>query len=163
MTIRELFMENFAADLEYHTRRAVLYFILAVASLSISFFSTPDGSFAAVRLIFALGSLPLFVKGIFLLRKSSEGFGLSGQELADLADRAKHKNLPSIAAQASEVVQDFLAGPFLLWPILNLGRDIDHSRSDPPGLTVFLAGAAFLLLGVAIRRMSAQSPVESDP
>jgi hypothetical protein len=41
--------------------------------------------------VFALGSLTLLVKGVFLLRKSSEGLGLSEQELAKLSDPAVRK------------------------------------------------------------------------
>ena len=45
-------------------------------------------------LVFALGALALLIKGIFLMRKSSEGLGLSDQELADLSNPANRKRLP---------------------------------------------------------------------
>jgi len=32
VNLREIFVENFAGDLEYHPRRAVVYLILAVAA-----------------------------------------------------------------------------------------------------------------------------------
>jgi hypothetical protein len=92
------------------------------------------------------------IKGIFLMRKSSEGLGLSDQELARLSDSSNRKSLPSIVGQASQVVQDFGTGSFLLWPLLNIGKDIDKSWSDPPLFRVFLTGAILFLFGWALRR-----------
>src|SRR5207245_781474 len=69
-------------------------------------------------------------------------------------DPSNRKSLPSIVAQASQVVQDFGTGSFLLWPLLNIGKDIDKSWSDPPRFRVFLTGAILLLLGWALRRVA---------
>jgi hypothetical protein len=82
VTLREIFVENFAGDLVYHPRRAVVYFALAVAAVCFWIFSPADMQFTSAPLVFLLGSLTLAVKGVFLLRKSSEGLGLSDQELA---------------------------------------------------------------------------------
>jgi len=60
--------------------------------------------------------------------------------------------LPSILAQASQIVQDFGTGSFLLWPLLNIGRNIDKSWSDPPLFRVFIAGAVLFLVGWVARR-----------
>ena len=68
-------MENFAGDLEYHPRRAVLYFALAVAAFCFWIFSPSNTQFTAVPLVFALGGVALLIKGIFLMRKSSEVSG----------------------------------------------------------------------------------------
>jgi hypothetical protein len=114
VSLREIFVENFAGDLEYHPRRAVVYLILAVATFCFWIFSPSEAQFTTVPLVFALGSLSLIVKGIFLLRKSSEGLGLSDQELARLSDPSNRKSLPPIEEQASQVVQDFGTGSFLL-------------------------------------------------
>jgi len=108
--------------------------------------------FTTVPLVFALGGLALLIKGIFLIRKSSEGLGLSDQELAELSNPANRKRLPSIAAQASQIVQDFGTGSFLLWPLLNIGRDISKSWSDPPLFRVFIIGAILFVVGWAVRR-----------
>ena len=140
-------MENFAGDLEYHPRRAVLYFALAVAAFCFWIFSPSSVQFTTVPLVFALGGLALLIKGIFLIRKSSEGLGLSDQELAELSNPANRKRLPSIPAQASQIVQDFGTGSFLLWPLLNIGRDIDKSWSDPPLFRVFIIGAILFVVG----------------
>lgn len=105
-------------------------------------------------LIFALGSLTLFVKGIFLLRKPSGGLGLTQQELTDLSDRSRHKDLPSITSQAAQVVQDFGTGSFLLWPLLNMGKDMDPSWSNPPRFAVFVSGAVLFFVGWLIRRFT---------
>ena len=145
-------MENFAGDLEYHPRRAVLYFALAVAAFCFWIFSPSSVQFTTVPLVFALGGLALLIKGIFLIRKSSEGLGLSDQELAELSNPANRKRLPSIPAQASQIVQDFGTGSFLLWPLLNIGRDIDKSWSDPPLFRVFIIGAILFVVGWAMRR-----------
>jgi hypothetical protein len=46
----------------------------------------PNVQFTTIPLVFALGALALLTKGIFLMRKSSEGLGLSDQELAELSN-----------------------------------------------------------------------------
>jgi hypothetical protein len=153
VSLRDIFVENFAGDLEYHPRRAVLYFALAVAAFCFWIFSPPNMRFTPVALVFALGGLALLIKGIFLMRKSSEGLGLSDQELAELSDPDNHKRLPSIAAQASQIVQDFGTGSFLLWPLLKIGEDIDKSWSDPPLFRVFLIGGILFLVGWGLRRV----------
>jgi hypothetical protein len=154
VTLREFFLENFAGDLEYHPLRAVLYLSLATAALCFWVFSSSEMEFTAVPLVFALGSLTLLLKGVFLLRKSSEGLGLSEQQLANLSGPTNRKRLPSIATQAAQIVQDFGTGGFLLWPLLNVGKDIDNSWSDPPRFRVFLAGAVLFSLGWLIRRLT---------
>jgi hypothetical protein len=154
VNLREIFVENFAGDFEYHPRRAVVYLMLAVAAFCFWIFAPAELQFTTVPLVFALGSLALLIKGIFLMRKSSEGLGLSDQELARLSDPSNRKGLPSIVAQASQVVQDFGTGSFLLWPLLNIGKDIDKSWSDPPLFRVFLTGAILFLLGWALRRFA---------
>ena len=147
MTLRDVFVENFAGDLECHPRRAVLYFVSAVGAFCFWFFSPAEMQFATIPLVFALGGLALLIKGIFLMRKSSEGLGLSDQEISKLSDIANRKRLPSLPAQASQLVQDFGTGSFLLWPLLNVGRDIDNSWSDPPLFRVFMTGATLFLFG----------------
>jgi len=96
VTLREFFLENMAGDLEYHPRRAMLYLGLAVATMCFWIFSAPEVKFTTIPLIFGLGSLTLLLKGIFLLRRSSEGLGLSSSELADLSDASNRKSLPSL-------------------------------------------------------------------
>jgi hypothetical protein len=73
VTLRDVFIENFAGDLEHHPRRAVLYFALAVASFCFWIFSPSNTQFTTVPLVLALGGIALLIKGIFLMRKSSEG------------------------------------------------------------------------------------------
>ena len=156
MTLREYFWENFAGDLEYHPRRAALYLGLGATALCFFIFSPAEAKFTALPLIMALGSLTLFLKGIFLLRKSSEGLGLSQQEIDSLSDPSNRKGLPSIPNQAAQIVQDFGAGSLLLWPILNLGKDIDESWIDPPRFRIFISGAILFLLGFLIRRLTSE-------
>ena len=154
MDLRQIFVENFAGDLEYHPRRAVLYFALAGGALCFWLFSPSTKQFTTVPLVFALGGLALFTKGIFLMRKSSEGLGLSDQELAKLSDLPNRKTLPSLPAEVSQVIQDFGPGSFLLWPLLKAANGIDKSWSDPPLFRVFLVGGILFVLGWAVRRAS---------
>jgi len=154
MSLREFFFENFAGDLEYHPRRAALYLVLAVAAAAFWFFSPAETKFTTTPLVFALGALTLLAKGIFLLRRSSEGLGLNQSDIAALSDPANRKQLPSLPAQAAQILQDFGTGPLLLWPLLNVATDIDQSWSDPPRLHVFAAGAVLFLLGWTIRRLT---------
>jgi hypothetical protein len=158
VTLREFFLENFAGDLEYHPRRAMLYLGLAVAALCFWIFSPPEAKFSTLPLVFVLGSLTLFLKGVFLLRKSSEGLGLTSSELADLSDPSNRKSLPSVPNQAAQIVQDFGTGPLLLWTLLNVGKDIDRSWTNPPRLAVFLTGAILFSLGWLIRRLTSSAP-----
>jgi hypothetical protein len=158
VSLGESLLENLAGDLEYHPRRAVLYLFLGAAALSFWVFSPPETKFTTTPLVFALGSLTLFLKGIFLLRKSSEGIGLTQSDLDALSSSSQAKKLPEIPAQAAQIVQDFGAGSLLLWPLLNIGRDIDQSWTDPPRVSVFIAGAVFFGLGWLIRRLTSHRP-----
>jgi hypothetical protein len=158
VTLREFFLENFAGDLEYHPRRAMLYLGLAVAALCFWILSPPEAKFSPLPLVFVLGSLTLFLKGVFLLRKSSEGLGLTSSELADLSDPSNRKSLPSVPNQAAQIVQDFGTGPLLLWTLINVGKDIDRSWTNPPRLAVFLTGAVLFSLGWLIRRLTSSAP-----
>ena len=141
VTIREFFLENFASDLEYHPRRAIIYLALSAAALCFWIFSSPGIKFSTTPLVFGLGSLTLVLKGIFLLRKSSEGLGLTASELADLSDTSNRKGLPSLPNQAAQIVQDFGVHRLLLWPL-------DRCRSLLLGLAYpvpyFGSGRAFL-------------------
>jgi len=161
VTLREFFLGNFAGDLEYHPRRAVIYVMLAVAGLCFWIFSAPEIKFTTIPLVFGLGSLSLLLKGIFLLRKSSEGLGLTSSELAALSDASNRRNLPSLPNQAAQIVQDFGVGPLLLWPLLNAGKDIDHSWINPPRAPVFLTGVVLFSLGWLIRRLTSAPPQHS--
>jgi len=159
VSLREFFLENFAGDLEYHPRRAILYLVLAVAAAAYWTLSPAEAKFTTAPLVFALGALALMTKGIFLLRHSSEGLGLNQNDVAALKDPANRKQFPSIPAQAAQILQDFGAGPLLLWPLLNVAKDIDQSWSDPPRVPVFIAGAVLFGLGWTIRRLTTnQSP-----
>jgi hypothetical protein len=158
VNLRQFISENFAGDLEYHPRRAAIYLLLGAASLTFWYFSPGDAKFTMIPLVFVLGSLTLAVKGVFMLRKSSEGLGLSDQELDALADPANRRSLPPLPAQAAQILQDFGAGSLLLWPLLNIGRDIDKSWADPPRFKVFAVGAVLFLLGWLIRKVTTPLP-----
>ena len=149
MSLREFFFENFAGDLEFHPRRAALYSILGIASLCFWIFSPPQAKVTATPLVFALGSLTLLLKGIFLLRKSSEGLGLSQEGLTQRPTTDSPKLLPSLPSQAAQIVQDFGTGSLLLWPVLKVAKDIDATWTNPPLISVFLNRSGSLCFGLA--------------
>jgi hypothetical protein len=150
--LREFILENFAGDLEYHPRRAAIYFVLAIGAGGFWAFSPSEIRFTTVPLVFALGSFTLLGKGIFLLRPSSEGIGLSLTELAQLANSVKRKRLAEFPVQAAQIVQDFGTGGLLLWPLLRLGKDIDATWNRPPEMSVLCVGAVLFGIGWSFRR-----------
>jgi hypothetical protein len=120
-------------------------------------FFPSEAKFTVVPVVFALGSFALIVKGVFLLRKSSEGLGMSEQELAALSDPKNRKFLPSIPSQAAQILQDFGAGSLLLWSLLNIGQDVDTSWTNPPRFRVFLVGVAVFVFGWVARKFARPS------
>jgi hypothetical protein len=163
VTIRDFFLENFAGDLEYHPGRAVLYLSLGAIALCSWTFAPYERKFTLVPLVVLLGGITLLLKGIFLLRKSSEGLGLSAQDIAALSSPSNRKNLPPIATQAAQVIQDFGTGPLILWPLLISAKDIDRSWTNPPLLRIFLVGAILFLLGWIVRRATSSRQFRSTP
>jgi hypothetical protein len=159
VTIRDTIVENFAGDLEYHPQRALVYMLLGVICACVWIFSPYVVKFGAIPLVFALGSLSVFVKGIFLFRRSSEGLGLSDQELAELSDSSQRKNTAPFLAQTAQFVQDFGTGSFLLWPLLNFGKEFDQAWDDPPRLSIFLCGAGLFFLGWLVRRATSRRSI----
>lgn len=154
MSFRESILEEFAGDLEYHPRRAVLYLILAAGAFSFWYFTPHDRKFTYTPIVFALGSITLLLKGVFLLRKSSEGIGMVQSDFDAL--RSAPKSLPSLPEQAAQILQDFGAGSMLLWTLLLLDsvRDFDASWTDPPTIRVFFSGAVLFATGWLTRRLT---------
>jgi hypothetical protein len=152
VTLRDEFLDNFAGGLEYHPGRGVLYLSLGTIALCAWIFSAHVIKFTTVPLVVLLGGLALLVKGIFLLRKSSEGLGLSQPNITSLPTPSRRKDLPSIAAQAAQVTQDFGTGAFLFWPLIYLGKNFDESLGYPPLFRVFRTGAILFFVGWIIRR-----------
>ena len=159
MSYRESIMEEFAGDLEYHPRRAAVYFVLSAAAFSFWYFTPPDNKFTTTPLVFALGSLTLFLKAIFLMRKSSEGLALTQHEIDALSSPANRKALPQLPEQSAQVVQDFGAGSILLWGLLLEGRNFDASWANPPVLQVVLSGAVLFALGWLVRHLTKPKPL----
>lgn len=154
MSLAESLLENFAGDLEYHPRRAAVYLGLSAAAACFWIFSSPETKFTPAPLVFALGTLTLLLKGASLLRKSSEGIGLSEREVAELSKPSNRMDLPSLPYQAAQVVQDFGVGALLLWPLLRYGKGIDESWDNAPTFRVFVTGAFLFCLGWLIRRLT---------
>jgi hypothetical protein len=156
MSFRDSLLDNFAGDLEYHPRRGALYLVLAVAAFCRFNLPPADTRFTAASLVFAFGAITLFIKGLFLCRKSSEGIGLTETDLNKLSSR---KNLPSIPNLAAQIVQDFGAGPLLLWPFLRMGKDVDAPGSAATEIQVLITGFVLFGFGWIIRHATKASTV----
>ena len=90
----------------------------------------------------------------YLKQVSRTGFG-KGLFAAWREDPSFVLNQPQYEGATILVAgKDFGTGSFLLWPILNLGKDIDKSWSDAPLFRVFLAGAILFCLGWAVRHVA---------
>jgi hypothetical protein len=159
MELRESVLENLAGDLEYHPKRGALYLVLGAAALCYWILAPSDDKLTVVPMVFGLGSLALLLKGVFLLRKTSEGLGLSQMDLARLSDPASRKALPSMPCLVAQVVQDFVAGGLLLGPVLHVAKDIGKPL-EPPVLPVFLVGLALFLVGWLVRRLTSSVAIQ---
>ncbi len=159
MGLRENVFEQLVGDLEYHPRLGLIYLGLATAALCGWIFGPFDDVFATTPLVLAGGSLALLLKGIFLLRRSSEGLAFSAVELAQLSDPANRKSLPPVPVVAGRIVQDFGAGVLLLGVVvLRFIQDVDKSRDIRPTWPVALTGAVFFGIGWSIRWLSSSLP-----
>ena len=157
MDHREYLMDNIAGDLEYHPRRAITYLVLAIAAACFWYFSPHASRFTTAPLVISLGGLMLAAKGVFLLRKSSEGLGLTEAELAALSETARRKVAQPLPARAAQIMQDFGSGPLLLWPFISLFWDTAWEPSKPHVLPIFLIGAIIFGAGWAMRRLTVDS------
>jgi hypothetical protein len=145
MTLREFVRDDLDSHLEYHPKRASLYLALAAAALAVWFYSPSDKRLMTVPLVFAFGGTALLLKGVFLLRKSSEGLALTQQELDELSAPSNRKMLPPFPILIARIIQDFGTGALLLGPITDaLGSN--ESR-NLPGLRVFLSGLTLATFG----------------
>lgn len=148
MSFRDSILDNFAGDLEYHPRRGAFYLFLAAAAFSRFYFASDSARFTVTYFVLAFGAVTLFIKGVFLCRKSSEGLGLTETDLSRLSAR---KDLPSVPNLASQIVQDFGAGPLFLWPLLRVGKDDNVPWSVVNEFHVLLAGLVLFGLGWILR------------
>jgi hypothetical protein len=160
MDFRGFLFDELIGDLEYHPKRGLLYLGLGTASLCYWIFTPPDDRFSTAPLLFGLGSLALLLKGVFFLRRSSEGIDTSQQglklsqtEAPEIYSAPPGKQLPPVPVLAAQTVQDFGAGPCLSWPLLHLADRANESW-DLPALPVFLAGAVVFSLGWLLRRFA---------
>jgi hypothetical protein len=163
MAIRQFVFENLIGDLEYHPKLAAVYLALASAALCGWIFSPADSKLSVAPLVFGFGSLALFLKGVFFLRKSSDGLGLSyrgldlsQRQVVNSFDTSATKAFPGIPSLAAQLIQDFGAGGLLLGPVLHIGNDVSDSSKALPSLAVFSIGAALFALGWLIRRIASR-------
>jgi hypothetical protein len=159
MDLRESVVENFAGDLEYHPKRGALYLGLGGVALCSWVLLPSSDKFMVAPLVLGLGSLALLLKGVYLLRRTSEGLGLSQMDLARLSDSASRKPLPPTPCLVAQVVQDFGAGGLLLGPGLHVMKGVTKPL-EPPALPVFLIGLALFLVGWLVRRLTSSVPIQ---
>ena len=154
MTLREIFVENYAGDLEYHPRRAVVYLALAVGAFCFWIFSASDVQFTTVPLVFALGSLALLIKGIFFcvnrLRGSDCRTENSLGSLTHPIARASHPS-PSKPAKSfrTSVPARFFCGQFSISARTSTNHGVTLRCSEYFSLVQFsssLAGPCVVLL-----------------
>ena len=99
-----------------------------------------------------LGGFSLFVKAIFLFRKSSDGFDLSNQRITSTSDNQSRPVDPApieqvdLGASLAQILQDFGAGPLLLWPFLHVGAEVRPASTKQMWLIV-ICGAVLYGLG----------------
>jgi hypothetical protein len=161
MTLRERVFEDLAADLEYHPRRAAVYLGLAVAALSFWVSLPSEKKSEVVPLVCALGGVALLLKGVFLLRRSSEGLGLTQQELDQLSAPSNPKEFPPMPILLAQLIQDFGTGALLLGPVLHTFKNVNDSW-EPPSLYVFLSGAVLVTIGWLIRHFASSPTAPGD-
>ena len=159
MISREEVIEYFSEDLEFNPRRAATY--LLVGSVLIAYyFSVPhEMLYRPTFIVVLLGAAALCIKGIFLLRRSSEGLGLDYgyEEKKKLAIKPPRP----LAEQSATMLRDFASGPLLLCWFLELGRQFRPELENPPLGTVFLVGALLLGLSYVVKRLTQPSNLQA--
>lgn len=154
--MHEFLLDNLIGDLEYHPKRGILYLGLGLGSAALGFwtFGSFDDNLTMLPLLFGAGSLTLLLKGIFFLRKSSEGLALTQHELTALSSPSRPKPLPKIPTLAAQVVQDFGTGPLFAGPILHFVKRVNESFQL--SFPVFLVGAVIFSSGWLARRFTSR-------
>jgi hypothetical protein len=156
MSFREKVFEDLAADLEYHPKRGLLYLGLAAVAITFWICLRPENRMLALPLICGLGGTALLLKGVFLLRRSSEGLGLTQQELDRLSAPSHRKVLPPVPILLAQLIQDFGTGSLLLSPVLHTLKNINEAWALPTSY-VFLGGAFVFAVGWLIRHFADSS------
>jgi hypothetical protein len=160
MEFRDLIFENLIGDLDYDPKRGALYLCLSAAALCFWVLASPNAKFSPVPMVLGAGGITLFLKGVFLLRKTSKGLDTSQGGLS--LSTSTPEVLPESASSsrpirpwpsnAAQLVQDFGAGSLLLWPVLHVAESVNEGW-NPPVFPVALGGAAIFLLGWGMRRI----------
>ena len=170
MVFRDSIFENVIGDLKHDRRRGLIYLGFGVAALSVWILAPSPVKLTTVPLVFALGSCALLLKGIFFLRKSSDGLtaakslDLAAQRGAEPPDHLTSKSLPSAPALTAQIIQDFGGGGLLLAPVLHFIDNVDRSRQHLPSFRILAVCATLFCAGWAIRRLtSPRLPPGNDP
>lgn len=164
MDFRAKVFDNLVGDLEYHPRRAALYLAFGAAALCAWIFPQPRTRLEAIPLVFGAGGLVFLLKGVFLLRRSSDGLMKSTQGLNLSEQKQIPSSVPSsstkfssVPATVAQLVQDFGAGALLLGPVLHFANDTTNHSKNFPSLVVLCTGAGIFSAGWLIRRFLSPS------
>lgn len=156
MWTKERILEEFAGDLEFNRRRAVVYVVLAAISFLLCWRLHFEGRYSFLREVVGLGGLAFLVKAVFLFRRSSDGFGATPSDFVSTVKGQPSQPQPRTEGlrigDIGQILQDFGAGSMLLWPFLALGSESTEPLFNLK-LSVIATGAAIFALGWAIRKV----------
>jgi hypothetical protein len=133
---------------------------LGVTALAVWAFAPHGHKVDVVPIVFAAGGLALLLKGIFLLRKTSDGLApsrplldLGKPEIPEPYTVSTRRTFPPVPAMVAQLTQDFGAGAFLLGPFLHAANNVTDYSNNLPSFQVFLSGEGLFLAGWLIRRL----------
>jgi hypothetical protein len=157
----QFFFEHLIGDLEYHPKRALTYLALGAAGASIWIFGPVEARTSPASLVCGAGGVVLLLKGILLLRKTSErmpiselSLGLSPAEMArSVSVPIPPKALPTVSVLAAQLIQDFGAGALLLVFVLHFATRVNEN-SRLPVFQVFVIGGLLFGAGWLIRYLN---------
>jgi hypothetical protein len=160
-------LENFAGDLEFNPRRAIVYFVFGAAALYLWFRGDFALRYPFIPPVLGLGGLALIVKAVFLLRKNSDGLGLNDQPIGKGSVPVASNKVSPITQdlfgleRIAQIIQDFGVGPLLLGLFLDVTLDPEHPVHDPRKFPVLLSGAVLFAGGLILRHLANEKSISN--
>jgi len=125
VTPGEFFLENFAGDLEYHPRRAILYLALSAAALCFWIFSSPEIKFSTIPRYSVSAAFHYSSRHFPSTEIIPKDSALLNQTLLSPLLAVAKASFDSEPRRSDR--SGFRHRPLFLWPLLNIGKDIDHT------------------------------------
>jgi hypothetical protein len=162
MLSRHALFENLIGDLEYHPKRALIYVACGLAAVGTAIFARFASQGTLLAYLFGSGGFTLLLKSVFLLRRTSDGLGVSAVTMGLFGEDGVRRNatvkaLPRPALLTGQILQDFGAGAVLLATFLHFGRDVNHPWSNAPRHSLLAAGAVLFGIGWFVRWASSSA------